>query len=100
MSNLSDLLPAGASAKSIEAVASGTLSSGDAVGLNADGTVTEIGSAAPVPQTIPDGVAQAYNSSSMNISSIAFDPNTASLQIFETRNFNTRFAGILMASPV
>ena len=48
MSNLSDLLPAGASAKSIEAVASGTLASGQTVGLNTDGTVSAIGSPAHV----------------------------------------------------
>tara|TARA_B110000046_G_scaffold103278_1_gene110931 strand:- start:4 stop:1458 length:1455 start_codon:yes stop_codon:yes gene_type:complete len=40
VSNLSDLLPAGASGKTIEAVASGTLSSGQAVVLNSDGTVS------------------------------------------------------------
>jgi hypothetical protein len=77
VSNLSDLMPAGASGKTIEAVATATITSKAPVGLNADGTVTVIGGSAPVPQTIPDGVAQAYNSSSMNISSIAFDPNTA-----------------------
>ena len=70
-------MPAGASGKTIEAVATATITSKAPVGLNADGTVTVIGGSAPVPQTIPDGVAQAYNSSSMNISSIAFDPNTA-----------------------
>ena len=77
MSNLSDLLPAGASGKTIEAVATATITSKAPVGLNADGTVTVIGGSAPVPQTIPDGVAQVYQSSSINISSIAFDPNTA-----------------------
>ena len=76
MTNLSDLFPAGAG-KQVSFVASGTLSNGDAVGLNTDGTVTEIGSPSAVPQTIPDGVAQVYQSSSINISSIAFDPNTA-----------------------
>jgi len=42
MSNLSELLPAGAGAKSASFVASGTLSSGQAVILNSDGTVSGI----------------------------------------------------------
>jgi hypothetical protein len=77
VSNLSDLLPAGASGKTIEAVATSTIAAKDTVGLNTDGTVSAIGSLAPVSETIPDGVAQVYQSSSINISSIAFDPNTA-----------------------
>jgi len=43
MSNLSELLPAGGAAKEFEAVASGTLSNGQAVILNADGTVEAVG---------------------------------------------------------
>jgi hypothetical protein len=39
MSNLSELLPAGAGTKSAEFVASGTLGSGVTVALNSDGTV-------------------------------------------------------------
>ena len=42
MSNLSELLPAGAGAKSAKFVASGTLSSGVTVALKADGTVEAI----------------------------------------------------------
>ena len=43
MSNLTDLLPAGAGGKQVSFVASGTLSSGQTVVLNSDGT--EIGRA-------------------------------------------------------
>ena len=43
MSNLSELLPAGAGAKSADFVASGTLGSGVTVALQSDGTVTAIG---------------------------------------------------------
>ena len=42
MSNLSDLLPAGGGAKVITATASGNLATGQAVVLNANGTVSEI----------------------------------------------------------
>ena len=40
MSNLSELLPAGGGGKNVDFVASGTLSSGQAVVLNSDGTVS------------------------------------------------------------
>lgn len=42
MSNLSDLLPAGAGGKQVNFVASGTLASGQTVGLKTDGTVEAI----------------------------------------------------------
>ena len=43
MSNLTDLLPAGAGGKQVSFVASGTMSSGQTVALNSDGTVSSIG---------------------------------------------------------
>ena len=43
MSNLTDLLPAGAGGKQVNFVASGTLSSGQTVALNGNGTVTAVG---------------------------------------------------------
>lgn len=46
MSNLSELLPAGAGAKSADFVASGTLGSGVTVALNSDGTVEAVSSGA------------------------------------------------------
>ena len=45
MSNLSDLLPAGAGGKQVNFVASGTIGNGVTVGLNSDGTVTAIAGA-------------------------------------------------------
>ena len=42
MSNLSDLLPAGAGGKQVSFVASGTLTAGQAVALQSDGAVTAI----------------------------------------------------------
>jgi hypothetical protein len=53
MSNLSELLPAGAGAKSAEFVASGTLGSGVTVALQSDGTVKAIASdAVSVPESV------------------------------------------------
>jgi hypothetical protein len=43
MSNLTDLLPAGAGGKQVDFVASGTIGSGVTVGLNSDGTVSAVG---------------------------------------------------------
>ena len=42
MSNLSDLLPAGAGGKTADFTASGTLSSGQVVVLNSNGTVSGV----------------------------------------------------------
>ena len=53
MSNLSELLPAGAGAKSADFVASGTLSNGQTVALNSDGTVSGI-SADALPPSVGD----------------------------------------------
>jgi hypothetical protein len=44
MSNLTDLLPAGAGGKQVSFVASGTIGNGVTVGLNSDGTVTAVAS--------------------------------------------------------
>lgn len=51
MSNLSDLLPAGAGAKSATFTADGTLATGTTVALQSDGTVKEI-SATAIPETV------------------------------------------------
>ena len=46
MTNLSDLLPAGAASKQLSFTASGTISNGQTVGLKTDGTVEVIGNTA------------------------------------------------------
>jgi hypothetical protein len=48
MSNLSELLPTGGGQNSVDFVASGTLSSGQTVILNADGTVEAVVTIRPV----------------------------------------------------
>jgi len=70
MSNLSELLPAGAGAKSASFVASGTLGSGVTVGLNSDGTVTAIASDAS-PQAV--GTPVVFESASAATSSTTYD---------------------------
>ena len=62
MSNLSELLPAGGSGKTVEMVASGALSNGDKVILKADGTakVVGIGAAATGSAVVFEGAAVYY----------------------------------------
>jgi len=68
MSNLSELLPAGAGAKSAEFVASGTLGSGQTVVLKTDGTVEAI-SATAIPPSL--GTKQTYTTNNAYTNDIA-----------------------------
>ena len=62
MSNLTDLLPAGAGGKQVSFVASGTLGSGVTVGLNSDGTVTAVAENTYTDNSGTPVVVQNYNS--------------------------------------
>jgi len=73
VSNLSDLLPAGASGKTIEAVATATIASKAPVILNSAGTVTEVGE---TTGTLAAGAAVQFTSGSANSNSIAFDSSS------------------------
>lgn len=80
MSNLSELLPAGAGAKSAEFVASGTLGSGVTVALQSDGTVKAIASDAnSFTQTI--GTPSVFESASTQWTGIAYDPSGQKLLV-------------------
>ena len=70
MSNLSELFPSGGAAKEFEAVASGTLSSGQTVVLNTDGTVQAV---AQESQSQALGSASVFQSGFSNYLSSAFD---------------------------
>ena len=71
MSNLTDLLPAGAGGKQVSFVASGTIGNGVTVGLNADGTVEAVGTISIPEET---GSAVVFNGSSYWFGA-AFDSN-------------------------
>ena len=73
MSNLSDLIPAGASGKTIEAVATATIASKAPVILNSAGTVTEVSA---TTGTLAAGAAVQFTSGSANSNSIAFDSSS------------------------
>ena len=68
MSNLSDLMPAGASGKTIEATATATIASKAPVILNSAGTVTEVGET-----TDSAGTPVAYSSSGVTWNQAVFD---------------------------
>jgi hypothetical protein len=72
MSNLSDLLPAGAGAKSATFTADGTLATGTTVALQSDGTVKEI-SATAIPETLGSATALSSPSSLDTVYVSAYD---------------------------
>jgi hypothetical protein len=71
MSNLSELLPAGAGAKSADFVASGTIGNGVTVILNSDGTITEAGLDS-IGQSL--GSSTTFNAGLTRYTSCAYDP--------------------------
>ena len=74
MSNLSDLLPAGASAKQLTFTDSGSgIATKKPVILNSDGTVTEV-SESTVAESVPYSTATAYTSAAANYNSISYNP--------------------------
>ena len=87
MSNLSDLLPAGASGKTIEATATATIASKAPVILNSAGTVTEVGETnTSNSPSIPTGTATTSQTDSGETMRLVFDPfdNTRFLFVYKT----------------
>ena len=73
MSNLTDLLPAGAGGKQVDFVASGTLGSGQTVALKADGTVEAVAETVIAPEA-PIGSRTLVDGNNTEYLSIAADP--------------------------
>ena len=89
MSNLSDLLPAGAGAKVITATADGNLATGQTVILQSDGTVKEV-SATTVTENI--GSAVEYGASGQTeYPAVVFDPDTNKVIIAYRDNGNSNY---------
>ena len=74
MSNLSDLLPAGASGKTIEATATATIASKAPVILNSAGTVTEVGETTVSPD-MPLGTVSNFVTENSEFYRSAADPH-------------------------
>ena len=100
MSNLSELLPAGGSAKEFEAVASGTLPNGRAVVLKANGQVEAAG-LNTIAQSIPAGNQATFNAGNTGLTfSIAFDPYNANKFILIYRNASNGGKGTVVIGTV
>ena len=106
MSNLSDLLPAGASGKKATFTASGTISNGDTVVLNSDGTVTAISATALSEGFNGSAVvfdAEAIFSMENMGPTAAFDGNGTVVCIYSTGGgsaFGTAVAGTVSGSSI
>ena len=92
MSKLSELLPAGASGKTIEAVATANIANKAPVILNSAGTVTQVAivntSNSP---SIPTGVATTYTTETPEQNRLVFDPfdSTRFIVVWNTDNGNS-----------
>ena len=87
MSNLSELLPAGAGAKSASFVASGTLGSGVTVALKANGTIEAV-TETSIPDSVGSGVQfTAYTEN--YIVSVYHPPSGKTLVIYQDQNNST-----------
>ena len=83
MSNLTDLLPAGAGGKQVDFVASGTIGNGVTVALKADGTVEAVTSGVGTPTPA--------NSSVVNIVRSTYDPDSGKVIIIYSDAGNSAY---------
>ena len=81
MTNLSDLLPAGAASKQLSFTASGTISNGQTVGLKTDGTVEVIGNTAEA-----EGTETEFTSVRSDYTEAVYDVNANRIVIFYNSN--------------
>jgi len=81
MSNLSELLPAGAGGKNVSFVASGTLPNGKPVILNANGTVEAVGGVAQA-----GGTGVVFETSTPTYDALCFDPSNVNTFIIAYRD--------------
>ena len=95
MSNLSELLPAGAGAKSASFVASGTLGSGVTVALKSDGTVEAV-SASANPSVV--GSAVVFDTSESTSIASAFDSNLNKVVIAYRDGNNSSYGTALVGT--
>ena len=88
MSNLTDLLPAGAGGKQVDFVASGTIGNGVTVGLNSDGTVTAVAETS-VPTSA--GTPVVFESAQTTYTASSFDPVEQKVVVFYADNDNSSY---------
>ena len=104
MSNLSELLPAGAGGKNVEFVASGTLPNGRAVALKSDGTVELVAeTTTTVSQNIPLSSELVFESASINFSRQAFVSSDKFIIAYQDQgnsNYGTAVVAIISGSSI
>mgnify|MGYP000501233938 CR=1 FL=1 len=95
MSNLSELLPAGAGAKSASFVASGTLGSGVTVALKSDGTVEAV-----KETTTPTGAGTpvVFESATTLETATTFDPVEQKVVVFYKDNGNSNYGTAIVGT--
>jgi len=93
MSNLSDLLPSGAGGKSFDFVASGTLPSGQAVGLTSDGKVEAISGV-----TAGFGTETEFRNGSITSSSCCYDTGQDKILIFYSDQANNGYMTMVVGT--
>ena len=87
MSNLTDLLPAGAGGKQVDFVASGTIGNGATVVLNSNGTVSVISAI----EGITVGTPAVFESATSNYISATFDTNSNKVVVSYQDNGNSSY---------
>ena len=101
MSNLTDLLPAGAGGKQVSFVASGAISNGVTVGLNSDGTVSAVASDAN-PEVV--GAKTIFESGSTYYTAIAYDSVSEKIVIAyrdtSNSNYGTAIVGTVSGTSI
>ena len=90
MTNLTDLLPAGAGGKQVSFTASGTISSGQTVGLKSDGTVGAI--------TGKTGSSSVFESAGTNYHAAVFDSNSNKVVIAYQDEGNSNYGTAVVAT--
>ena len=95
MSNLTDLLPAGAGGKQVDFVASGTLSNGVAVGLKSDGEIEVIAETNNV-ETLGSSASSGAGNKLRLVSS--FDPSSNRFILAYQNASNSNYGTIITAS--
>jgi hypothetical protein len=97
MSNLTDLLPAGAGGKQVSFVASGTIGNGVTVALNSNGTVTAVASdAISVSQSV--GSSSVYESANSENNAVAYDSTNNKLLIVYADVGNSNYGTAVVAT--
>jgi len=96
MTNLSDLLPAGAASKQLEFTASGTIAQGKPVILNANGTVTQVAG-----ESADQGIGSptVFESGSAPYSSPTFDSSNNKVVIAYCDNSNSSYGTAVVGTP-